>query len=159
MVNALKNKSIPVIQEFEGVKEHLGEFNITFYNGNYVRLNKKTGENRNSVLTLVEKDNLRALLAADLDYHYGGERVYSKIIGKINLLKVGHHGYLSSTTKGWLKKLMPEIAVICNNEIRVNKETKDKLTDISKSKIYYTVNSNGIIADFKNDIEIITDIM
>ena len=54
---------------------------------------------------------------------------------------------------------MPEFAVICNNEIRVNKETKDKLTDISNSKIYYTFNSNSLIADFKNDIEIITSIM
>ena len=135
MVNALNKKNIPIIQSFNRVCEKLGSFNVVFYNGAYVDLQKKTGENRNSVITLVEKDGFEA-----------GE-------------PVGHHGYTGSTSSNWLKHLMPQYAIVCNSSKRINPDVRLKLKTISKSRILCTENENGIIAEFDRDIKIITDIM
>lgn len=159
MINALNKKSVPVIEAFDRLKETIGEFDITFYNGTYVKPERRTGENRNSVFTLVEKNGKRALLAADMEYKYGAERLYGDIVGRVDLLKVAHHGYLTSTTARFLKKLMPRYAVICNLSERVNRETKQKLNDVSKSKIFYTGDSNGIIVEFNEEINITENIM
>lgn len=159
MVNALNKKNIPIIQSFNRVCEKLGSFNVVFYNGAYVDLQKKTGENRNSVITLVEKDGLKAVLAGDMNYSRSGEKTYAPVLGKVDILKVGHHGYTGSTSSNWLKHLMPQYAIVCNSSKRINPDVRLKLKTISKSRILCTENENGIIAEFDKDIKIITDIM
>ena len=67
------------------------------------------------------------------------------------MLKVGHHGYFYSTSFYLVKKLMPDIAVFCNEMKGVYPDVKYKLKNISKSKLYATVDSNGIIAWLNGD--------
>ena len=50
-----------------------------------------------------------------------------------------------------VKKLMPDIAVFCNEMKGVYPDVKYKLKNISKSKLYATVDSNGIIAWLNGD--------
>lgn len=160
MTEALENKNVPIIENFDKEKIELGEFKLTFFNGKYRCLKKKYGENVNSVVTLVEAFGNRALLAGDINYKCGAEKAISNEVGKVDLLKVAHHGYFFSTSLYWVKKLNPNIAVIPNSMLRVYPDVKFKLKYISKSKIYTTVESNGIKAIFDNNfIEIKTDIM
>ena len=160
MKEALENKNVPIIESFDKEKIELGDFKITFFNGKYRCLKKKYGENVNSVVTLVEAFGNRALLAGDINYKCGDEKAISNEVRKVDLLKVGHHGYFFSTSLYWVKKLNPDIAVIPNSMLRVYPDVKFKLKYISKSKIYTTVESNGIKAIFDNNsIEIKTDIM
>lgn len=160
MKDALENKNVPIIENFDKEKIELGEFKLTFFNGKYRYLKKKYGENVNSVVTLVEAFGNRALLAGDINYKCGDEKAISNEVGNVDLLKVAHHGYFFSTSLYWVKKLNPNIAVIPNSMLRVYPDVKFKLKYISKSKIYTTVESNGIKAIFDNNsIEIKTDIM
>lgn len=160
MKDALENKNVPIIENFDKEKIELGEFKLTFFNGKYKCLKKKYGENVNSVVTLVEAFENRALLAGDINYKCGDEKAISNEVGNVYLLKVAHHGYFFSTSLYWVKKLNPNIAVIPNSMLRVYPDVKFKLKYISKSKIYTTVESNGIKAIFDNNsIEIKTDIM
>lgn len=159
MVNALNAKSIPIIESFDGEKQTLGDFSLTFFNGSYIKLDKKTGENRNSVVTLVEKDGLRALLAGDMNYRYGGEKEIADAVGKVDLLKVGHHGYPGSTSSYWLKRLNPDYAVICNYSYRVMPDVRMRLKVIAKSEIFCTGSVGGLIAEFGDRLEIVKGIM
>lgn len=160
MKDALENKNVLIIENFDKEKIELGEFKLTFFNGKYRCLKKKYGENVNSVVTLVEAFGNRALLAGDINYKCGDEKAISNEVGNVDLLKVAHHGYFFSTSLYWVKKLNPNIAVIPNSMLRVYPDVKFKLKYISKSKIYTTVESNGIKAIFDNNsIEIKTDIM
>lgn len=159
MYEALVAKNIPIIQSFDRSEIKLGEFNIRFLNGSYVKPDKPTGENRNSVVTIVEKDGLKAVLAGDIEKYCGKEKELAPLIGKVDILKVGHHSYSSSSSVLWLKTLSPEIAVVSNSELHSDKTIIKRIKRVAHSKILYTENENGIIAEFDRDIKIITDIM
>ena len=84
MKNALDAKSVKIVESFDNLREKLGEFNIRFLNGEYKKPIFKFGENVNSVVTLVEKDGKKAVLAGDMNYKNGGERKIAKEIGKVD---------------------------------------------------------------------------
>lgn len=160
MKEALENKNVPIIENFDKECVLLGSFKIKFFNGKCRFLKKKIGENANSVVTLVEAFGKRALLAGDINYKCGDEKAISNEVGNVDLLKVGHHGYFFSTSFYWIKKLNPSIAIIPNTMARVYPDVKFKLKYVSKSKIYTTVESNGIKAVFSDkSIDIEKDIM
>lgn len=159
MKNALNHKNIPIIEDFDNYKLKLGEFNITFFNGSYKKPKIKFGENVNSVVTLVELNGLKALLAGDMNYKNAGEKVIADKVGKIDLLKVGHHGYIGSTSFYLVRKLSPEFAVICNSASKVYPDVRFKLKHISNSKVYCTADCKGVKAVFKEKIYISSNIM
>lgn len=160
MKDALDTKKVPVISDFDSTSFHLGDFKITFFNGSVANRRRKTGENENSVVTLVEYGGCRALLAGDMNRKCGGEKEISKAVGKVDLLKVGHHGYEWSSSKLWLQTLDPDIAVIPNDMQHVHKSVAARIKKFSGAKIYTTVDNNGVKAVFKNGkISIETDIM
>lgn len=160
MKSALEKKNIPIITSFEETIENIGNIKIKFFNGKYKKPRFKFGENVHSVVTLAETGKHRILLAGDMNYKNGGEKELSKRIGKINLLKVGHHGYLFSTSCRFVKSLMPEYAVVCGQEKRIYPDVRSKLKRIANAQILSTVDSNGIRAIFiGNKIEIQKDIM
>ena len=66
--------------------------------------------NEDSIVLLVESGSFRALLAGD-----AGIRAESRLanrIGRVDLLKVGHHGSGSASGDAWLTELSPGVAVI-----------------------------------------------
>ena len=58
-------------------------------------------------------------------------------IGKVNLLKLGHHGYKNSNTMDYMNTLKPEYVVITNDDGEPTKEIKDWLND-NKTKYMYS---------------------
>lgn len=160
MLDAIKKNNVELIQSFDEKEITLGDFNIKFYNGTYKMRKIKFGENVNSVGTLVTVGKSRAFLAGDINYKAGDEKKIADKIGNVDLLKVGHHGYFYSTSFYWVKKLMPKIAIFCNEMKGVYPDVKYKLKNISHSKLYATMDSNGILACFDGDnIEISENIM
>lgn len=151
MLDAIKNNNVELIEEFDEIKTVLGDFNIEFFNGKNRERKIKFGENVNSVGTLVTIGKSRAFLAGDINYKAGDEKRIADKIGNVDLLKVGHHGYLYSTSFYWVKKLMPKIAIFCNEMKGVYPDVKYKLKNISHSKLYATMNSNGILACFDGE--------
>lgn len=151
MLDAIKKNNVELVEEFDEMKITLGDFNIEFFNGKNRERKIKFGENVNSVGTLVTIGKSRAFLAGDINYKAGDEKRIADKIGNVDLLKVGHHGYLYSTSFYWVKKLMPKIAIFCNEMKGVYPDVKYKLKNISHSKLYATMNSNGIIACFDGE--------
>ena len=151
MLCAIKNNNVELVESFDEKTVTLGDFEIEFFNGKYKPHKIKFGENVNSVGTLVKIGNSKVFLAGDINYKAGDEKQIADKIGKVDLLKVGHHGYFYSTSFYLVKKLMPDIAVFCNEMKGVYPDVKYKLKNISKSKLYATVDSNGIMAWLNGD--------
>ncbi len=160
MLDAIKANRVELIESFDREQITLGDFKITFFNGSYRKRRLKFGENINSVATLVELANTKTLLAGDLNYKDGDEKRLAPQIGKVDILKVGHHGYVGSTSSQWVKTLNPDYAIICNWEKNIYPDVKARLKKISESRIICTADCNGVIAKLSEDkIEIEKDIM
>lgn len=160
MLEAVKANGVRLVTDFDEKEVSLGDFSVKFFNGKYKKRRLKFGENINSVVTLVSLGNLRALLAGDLNYKNGDERKIADKVGKVDLLKVGHHGYVFSTSAYFAKCLSPKYSVVCNSENKIYPDVKAKLKNIAKSEILATVDNNGITAEFfYGEISIKTNIM
>lgn len=108
---------------------------------------KKVGENDRSLGILLEKDGTRIFLAGDIDNFSSDEKRLAPQIGKINLLKVGHHSYAGSTSVCWLKTLKPDTCIITNRHKGADKKTCFKIKLIARSDIFVTGTENGVIAE------------
>lgn len=160
MLDAIKANSVELIESFDRQKVKLGDFEIEFLNGTYRKRRIKFGENINSVVAVVKIGKYKSVLAGDLNYKDGDEKRLAPQIGKVDLLKVGHHGYVGSTSDFWIKSLMPKYAIVCNWSKAIYPDVRLKLEHISKSQIIATADVNGAIVEFSdNSIDIKTDIM
>lgn len=158
MRNALINNNVEIVEDFDELETSLGDFKVTFYNGKYKKHFVKYGENVNSVVTLLECNGFRSLLAGDLNNKAFDEYRLANKIGKVDILKVGHHGYPFSSSRKWLKTLSPKYSVVCNFEKKVYPHIKHRLVNEIGTKLFCTVDLNGIKFDFDNDLEPTTDI-
>lgn len=158
MKNALIKNNVEIVEDFDELKTTLGDFKVTFYNGKYKKRLVKYGENINSVVTLLECNGFRCLLASDLNNKDFDEYRLAKKIGKVDILKVGHHGYPFSSSRKWLKTLSPKYSVVCNFEKKIYPHIKHRLVDEIGTKLFYTADLNGVKFDFDNGLKPTTDI-
>lgn len=158
MKNALIENDIEIVEDFDELKTTLGDFKVTFYNGKYKKRFLKYGENVNSVVTLLECNGFRSLLAGDLNNKDFDEHRLAGKIGKVDILKVGHHGYPFSSSRKWLKTLLPKYSVVCNFEKKVYPHIKRRLVDEIGTKLFCTADLNGVKFDFDNGLKPTTDI-
>ena len=86
---------------------------LTIYNGAQEPNSKD--ENANSLCLLVECGGMRAVLAGDLNNLDYRETRIAREIGRVDLLKAGHHGFEGATTIGCLAFLRPATTVFTNN--------------------------------------------
>ncbi len=147
------SKKVPVTYIEKSFKDGQGftfdDMNIKLYN------TQENGRNKNltSVLELIEVNGYKVFLTGDLprdgiDYM----NKVSKIIGKVNVLKMPHHGYFEcamSITSA--KTLNPDYVIV------TNKFTKGRTgcyaNFSSKIPIYYNKDStkNAIVVDLSSD--------
>ena len=156
MVNALNARNVPIISDIPDEPFTFGDFTVTFFNTkDDFSDGKKVGENDQSIGTLIEKDGARAFLAADPDNISGDEKRLGPQIGDVDLLKVGHHSNLLSTSIGWLKNLEPEVCVVTNSFETANQITFANITRVADATILLTGDENGIIAELTDDGQIL----
>lgn len=148
-ITACEKRDVPVTHDIPQQSFQFGKFQITFYNTRPVQAEKPVGENESSVCTLVEKDDKRALLTGDLNNNIGGEDHLAAEVGKVDLLKAGHHGYEGSTTKAFALALDPDIAILTNTVHGMHKPVLRALNAAGAS-IYATKEHQGIVAEFVN---------
>ena len=154
-VKAFQNRGTVVTSEIPSEPFKFGDFTLTFYNTalDDARLHGQ-GENAESVGTMVEKGKKSAFLAADITRTTGLEGLLLPQLHKVDLLKVGHHGYYGSPSWKFAKGLSPKIAIITNRLGKIYPDVKWTLTMKSHSAIFATVDENGIIAEFTDNDEI-----
>ncbi len=148
MVNACKTRGVEVISDLPEDEFYLGEMKIKFFNTDYTD-KTNIGENENAVGTLVEVDGQKAFLAGDINNMIGTESDIKDEVGKVDLLKAGHHGYIFSSTPFFLYTLRPELVIVTNDTSVSNWRPRMSMTAMG-STILGTVNYNGIIVDFKD---------
>ncbi len=160
MLDAMEANGVERIESFDKAETDLGDFHIKFLNGAYKKRFLKFGENINSVGTLLTIGDTKAFLAGDINNKDGEERRLAPKIGKVDLLKVGHHGYVFSSSYRFIKTLHPDIAVVCNSNSRIYPDVRAKLKWVAKADLYATADNNGVLAEFDGkNIKITTDIM
>lgn len=154
MVNALSEKNIPIISKPDGRPFTFGNFKVTLFNTVDPQTDEKVGENDQSIGVLVEKNGTKVFLAADIDNITGDEDRLAAEIGKVDLLKVGHHSYSKSTTENWLKTLMPDICVVTNNYENLDMRTIYRIARVTDAAVFVTGKENGVIAEIGDNGEI-----
>ena len=118
-----------------------------------------TNENQNSLGVLLTQGNKKAFFSGDMNNikkNVGGNKIGDEdrlkdIIGKINLLKLGHHGYQHSNTKDYLNVLKPEYVVITNDVGEIFLETNQFLENNNINYIYSTQDIYEVNAVITND--------
>ncbi len=146
MVNALNNRGVPIISDLSSDPFIFGNFTITLFNTVDPVSSEKVGENDQSLGILVEKNGTRVFLAGDMDNLGGDEDRLGPEIGKVDLLKVGHHSNEGSSTAGFIKALSPEICVITNRHDYLNRKVLARFERICHPDYYTPDKENGLLA-------------
>lgn len=150
LISACEKRGVPVENNISEEVFTFGNFTMKFCNTAEPASEELVGENENAIGLLIEKKGLRAFLAADINNLDGDEDRLAEELGKINLLKVGHHGYDGSTTPGFVQALMPEIAVVTNRQGNMSRTPLKNLNSVNAS-IYETGKYGGIVAEFTEE--------
>ena len=120
----------------------LGNFSIKLMNTETPRSNemsggKVSGENKNSIVQYVTfKGKHKTLLAADMEYE--DEMDVANAIGSIEVLKVGHHSWDTSTSSSFISKLSPKVAIITNSAVRPTFSSIGSQIQSLGGKVYLT---------------------
>lgn len=155
-VEALNSKNVEIVSEIPDDIFDFGNFKCKFYNTEIYKGDKKRGENENSLALYLTCKGKSVLLAGDVNNIEGAETEIARQIGKVDLLKVGHHGNPESTTTEFVRMVMPDIGIMTSNIYGLNKQAKKDLTNISETSVYGTMNENGIIATFTDNGIVLT---
>ncbi|WP_245683860.1 DNA internalization-related competence protein ComEC/Rec2 [Vulcanibacillus modesticaldus] len=103
-------------------------------------------ENDHSFAIFLNMYNTKLLFSADIEKLGEEQLITTFIIEPVDILKVGHHGSITSSTNSWLLKLKPQDSIISvgkNN--RYNHPSKEILTRLEKySKVWRTDLDGGI---------------
>ena len=155
MIFALRERNVPVIDAPDGTPFTLGNFTVTLFNTDDPENPDRVGENDQSFGVLLEKEGTRIFLAGDMDDNTGDETRLAPAIGKVDLLKVGHHSYSGSTTKDFVKTLCPSACVITNSNQNADLNTVTRIAHYARqNKIYITGNEHGVLAVIGKDGDI-----
>lgn len=159
MVKALNDEGAEIISDIPDSEFTFGDFTCKFFNGEVYTGDKKRGENENSLGLLLTCNGSKAFLAGDINNIDGTEDAIGKKIGKVDLLKFGHHGYDESTSTGFIEALMPDIGILTNKSIfySLNSQSKKDVVNISKTAVYSTGENKGIIANFTDKGIVLTN--
>lgn len=155
ILSDLEALGVPVISDLPREEFAFGDFTIKFFNTVTPPELDGEGENAASVGVKVTKGERTAFLAADITKSTGLEQLLGGQIGHVDLLKIGHHGYLGSSSAKFLKQLSPEVAIVTNQLGKVYPNVKWNLTMIAKVPFFATYDHNGIIASFTDDGRIV----
>ena len=123
----------------------LGELEIKVLapNGFYDNVN-----NHSIVLKIIYKD-VSFLFTGDAEKESESDILKKNYDIKSTVLKVGHHGSKTSTTKEFLRKVSPKYAVICVGEDKYNLPKKETITKLKEcgAEIYRTdIDGDVVIA-------------
>lgn len=142
---------------------NFGNFKMTMFN---IDKNSSTGridrnkyrENLNSIgMKVLHKPSKKtAFLAAD--WEWGVEKKYSSAIGKVDILKAGHHGLRTSNSYGFIKTLNPKTVVVTSKNIALESGAPNRqpaawaYVEQNNGSVYFTGDSTGkaVTASFSN---------
>ena len=150
MLDACEKRGVPVVHDIPAEPFGFGNLTLQFCNTETTPAEEGVGENENAVGLLIEKNETSVFLAADINNLDGDEDRLAEQLGKVDLLKVGHHGYDGSSTEGFINALSPDIAVVTNNKGGISNTPLKNLNRV-KAAVYETGKYGDIIAAIAED--------
>lgn len=75
-------------------------------------------------------ENHSVFLASDINNKFGVEDIVANQLGKVDAIKLGHHGITGSNTNSYLKKLHPRLAVLTGSLSTLLDASGDALFDM-----------------------------
>ncbi len=111
---------------------------------------KVATENVNSISTLVTIGSIKTYLTSDLSYESVANPIAEKI-GKVDVYKVTHHGYIHGTSEVEAGIVRPKYAIVTNTRALLKEKETTAIPRITKytNKLYYS-GENTIIVDYSN---------
>ena len=106
-------------------------------------------ENDNSNVIYTELNNNKILLMGDASITTEKELLKEYNLKNIDILKVGHHGSKTSTSKEFIKETNPKYGVISVGKNKYGHPNKEVLSNLKNSKIYRTDIDGSIIYKIK----------
>lgn len=157
IIDDLTKKNVEIINNIPSEAFSFEDFNVQFFNTVNPECAIGRGENGASLGALVSKGEKKAFLAADITKSTGIEQLVAPLVGEIDLLKAGHHGYFGSSSADFLRALSPKMIIITNQLGKVYPNVKWNFTMVAKAPFYATFDHNGIIAEFTDSGNIILE--
>ena len=115
--------------------------------------NKNYGnENDNSGVIYTELNNYKFLFMGDAGVEVEEDLIEKYNLNNIDVLKVGHHGSRTSSSKNFIDEVNPKYSIISvgkNN--RYGHPNKEVLNNLENSKIYRTDQDGSIMLKVRNN--------
>lgn len=114
-VHSMKKKGAELIEVTNKIiKFDFGEFHLELLNTDIDPDELNLGENQNCIVTLVRFGKTKLFLAADMISK--DDKKIKDYLGKIDILKISHHGY-SESSYDFISTVKPDYVIICNRYI------------------------------------------
>lgn len=118
----------------------------------YILSMDSDSENENSLVTYTNINGHNIILMGDATEKTEKYLINEYNLPKMDILKVGHHGSKTSTSKEFLKIIKPEYALISVGENNYGHPNKEVIKKLSSSKIYTTKENGMIEVKFKKKL-------
>ena len=128
------------------------ELNIDKYKLQFLNTKVYDNENDNSSVIYTELNNHKFLFMGDAGVEVEEDLIKKYNLQDIDVLKVGHHGSKTSSSKIFIDKIEPRYSIISvgkNN--RYGHPNKEVLKNLKDSKIYRTDQDGSIMFKIKNN--------
>ncbi len=139
------NNNINIAKLKKGDNISLGNFNFLVINNSF------TDENDASTVLVGMISSSKLLLMGDASVRSEQDIINSYNLPKIDILKVGHHGSNTSSSKKFINEINPKYSLISVGENnRYGHPKKSVLNTLSNSEIYRTDLDGNIEIEFNN---------
>lgn len=128
--------------------------NVSFKFLGPVKNYAKSDLNNWSAVLQMKVGSKKVLFTGDAEKKAENDLLAKKLLGKVDILKVSHHGSKDATTQAFLNKTRPTFSVISvgkgNRYKHPTKETLNRLKKV-KSKVYRTDKNGTVKLQIKNN--------
>ena len=151
--NVLEKELIKVLDE-KKIKYYscIKELNIGKYKLDFLNTKVYDNENDNSNVIYTEFNGYKFMFMGDAGVEKEKDILDKYNLANIDVLKVGHHGSKTSSSKEYIDEIKPKYAIISvgkNN--RYGHPNKEVLNNLDNSKIYRTDQDGSIMFKIKNN--------
>ena len=148
-INALESELIELLKEKNiEYDKCINEINELYF----LKTKEYDNENDNSSVIITEIDGYKFMFMGDASSNTEKEIMNKYNLTNIDVLKVGHHGSKTSSSKEFIDEINPKYSIISvgkNN--RYGHPNKEVLNNLKNSKIYRTDEDGSIMFKLKNN--------
>ena len=151
--NYLEKELIKVLEK-KNIKYYtcINELNISNNKLYFLQTIDFDDENDNSNVIYTELNGYKFMFMGDASTKTEEEIIKEYDLPKIDVLKVGHHGSRTSSSKEFINTIKPKYSIISvGKDNKFKHPNKEVLDNLSNSKIYRTDRDGSIVIKVKNN--------